>query len=44
MFGFGKRRRQRRRRQDPMKQIGSVAGRAIGALLIGAVTSFFRKK
>jgi hypothetical protein len=44
MFGLRRRRRHRRRPQDPMKQVGNVAGRAIGALLVGAITSFFRKK
>jgi hypothetical protein len=44
MFGLRKRRRQRRRPQDPMKQIGNAAGKAIGAVIVGAITSFFRKK
>ncbi len=43
MFPFGKRRR-RRRPQDPMKQIGNAAGKAIGAMIVGAIVSFFRKK
>lgn len=43
MFGFRQRRR-RRRPQDPMKQVGNAAGKVIGGILIGAITSFFKKK
>jgi hypothetical protein len=43
MFGFRKRRK-RRRPQDPMKQLGNAAGKAIGAIIIGAIMNFFRKK
>jgi hypothetical protein len=43
MFGFGKKRR-RRKPQDPMKQLGNAAGKAIGAVIVGAVVSFLRKK
>jgi hypothetical protein len=43
MFGFRNRRR-RRRTQDPAKQIGNAAGKMIGAVLIGAITSFLKKK
>jgi hypothetical protein len=42
MFGFRKRRR--RRPQDPMKQLGNVAGKAIGAVIIGAIANFIRRK
>ncbi len=44
MFGFRERRRRRRHNQDPVKQIGNAAGKAIAAVLVSAVTSFFRKK
>ncbi|MGL5838124.1 MAG: hypothetical protein ACRCY3_06435 [Sphingorhabdus sp.] len=43
MFGLRKRRR-RRRPQDPMKQLGNAAGKAIGAMIVGAIVRFFRKK
>jgi hypothetical protein len=43
MFGFRKR-RSRRRPQDPMKQLGNAAGKAIGAVIVGAVLNFLRKK
>jgi hypothetical protein len=43
MFGLRKKRK-RRRPQDPMKQVGNAAGKAIGALLVGAITRFLRKK
>ncbi len=43
MFGF-KTRRRRRRPQDPMKQAGNAAGKVIAGVLIGVVTSFFKKK
>jgi hypothetical protein len=43
MFGFRKKRR-RRKPQDPMKQLGNAAGKAIGAVIVGAVVSFLRKK
>jgi hypothetical protein len=43
MFGFGKRRK-RRKPQDPIKQIGKVAGKAIGAVVVGAILNMFRKK
>ncbi len=43
MFGLRKRRR-RRKPQDPMKQLGNAAGKAIGAAIVGAVVSFLRKK
>jgi hypothetical protein len=43
MFGFRKKPR-RRKPQDPMKQLGNAAGKAIGALIVGAVINFLRKK
>lgn len=43
MFGFRKRRK-RSRPRDPMKQVGSAAGKVITGILVGAVTSFFKKK
>jgi hypothetical protein len=43
MFGMRKKRK-RRRPQDPMKQVGNAAGKAIGALLVGAINRFLRKK
>ncbi len=43
LFGM-RRRRHRRRQQDPVKQIGNAAGKVIATMLVGAVTSFFRKK
>ena len=39
-----KHRRKRRRPQDPAKQLGNAAGKVISAVLVTAVTSFFRKK
>jgi hypothetical protein len=43
MFGFRKR-RQRRRPQDPMKQVGNAAGKAIAGVLVGAVLSFLKRR
>jgi uncharacterized protein YcfJ len=43
MFGFRKRTK-RRKPQDPVKQIGKVAGKAIGAVVVGAILNMFRKK
>jgi hypothetical protein len=43
MFGFG-RRKKRRKPQDPVKQIGKMAGKAIGAVVVGAIVNMFRKK
>jgi hypothetical protein len=43
MFGW-RQRRKRRRPQDPMKQVGNAAGKAIAAVLVGAISSFFKKK
>ncbi len=43
MFGFRKRRKQRRP-QDPLKQVGNAAGKAIATMLVGAVVSFLRRK
>lgn len=43
MFGLRKR-RQRRRPRDPMKQVGNAAGKAIAGVLVAAVMSFLKKK
>jgi hypothetical protein len=43
MFGLRKR-RQRRRPRDPMKQVGNAAGKAIAGVLVAAITSLFKKK
>jgi hypothetical protein len=43
MFGFRKR-KNRRKPQDPIKQIGKVAGKAISAVVVGAIVNMFRKK
>ncbi len=42
--GLKQRRRRRRHRVDPVKQVGNVAGKAIAAVLVSAVMSIFRKK
>jgi hypothetical protein len=44
MLDFLKKRRRRRRPQDPMKKLGNTAGKAVAALLVKAITSFLRKK
>jgi hypothetical protein len=44
MFDLLKKRRRRRKPQDPMKRLGNEAGKAIGAILVGAITAFLRKK
>jgi hypothetical protein len=43
LFGM-RRRRHRRRQQDPAKQVGNAVGKVISTVLVGAITSFFRKK
>ena len=42
--GLKERRRRRRRPVDPVKQIGNVAGKAIAAVVVGAVLNWVRKK
>jgi hypothetical protein len=43
LFGIRKRRR-RRRPQDPAKIVGSAVGKGIATVLVGALVGLFRKK
>jgi hypothetical protein len=43
MFGL-RQRRKRRRAQDPMKQVGNAAGKVIAGVLVGVITSIFKRK
>jgi hypothetical protein len=41
---FGRPRHRRRHPRDPAKQVGNAVGKVISTVLVGAITSFFRKK